>query len=103
VIGEQLRRQGVPAERLLTGDRMYDVDQLEIRGFYTELAHPLSGRQRYPGWPFRITPGPLRHHLTPPPTLGQHNEEVLSALGLSENEIEQLREQKIIGERLLNA
>jgi crotonobetainyl-CoA:carnitine CoA-transferase CaiB-like acyl-CoA transferase len=100
---DELRRHGVPAERLLTGDRMYDVDQLDARGFYTELAHPLSGRQRYPGWPFRITPGPSRHHLTPSPTLGQHNEEVLSALGLSDGEIEQLREQKVIGERLLNA
>jgi crotonobetainyl-CoA:carnitine CoA-transferase CaiB-like acyl-CoA transferase len=100
---DALRRHGVPAERLLTGDRMYDVDQLDARGFYNELQHPLSGRQRYPGWPFRITPGPLRHHLTPSPTLGQHNDEVLGALGLSDEEIEQLRQQKVIGDRLLNA
>jgi crotonobetainyl-CoA:carnitine CoA-transferase CaiB-like acyl-CoA transferase len=100
---DALRRRGVPAERLLTGDRMYDVDQLDARGFYSELEHPLSGRQRYPGWPFRITPGPTDHHRTPSPTLGQHNSEVLSALGLSESEIERLREQKIIGDRLLNA
>ena len=99
---DTLRRRGVPAERLLTGDRMYDVDQLDARGFYEELEHPLSGRQRFPGWPFRITPGPLRHHLSPSPTLGQHNEEVLSALGLSDDEIAKLREQKVIGDRLLN-
>jgi crotonobetainyl-CoA:carnitine CoA-transferase CaiB-like acyl-CoA transferase len=59
-IAEALLRRGVPAERILTADRMYDVDQLEARGFYEELEHPLSGRQRFPGWPFRITPGPLR-------------------------------------------
>ncbi|BBX03751.1 acyl-CoA hydratase [Mycolicibacterium moriokaense] len=100
---DALRRRGVPAERLLTGDRMYDVDQLDARGFYVDLEHPLSGRQRFPGWPFRITPGPLRHHLTPSPTLGQHNDEVLTALGLSEGEVAALREQKVIGERLLNA
>ncbi len=100
---DALRRRGVPAERLLTGDRMYDVDQLDARGFYTELEHPLSGRQRYPGWPFRITPGPADHHRTPSPTLGQHNNEVLSALGLSDNDIDQLRQQKVIGDRLLNA
>ncbi|MFI5507635.1 CaiB/BaiF CoA transferase family protein [Mycobacterium sp. NPDC051804] len=99
---DALRRRGVPAERLLTGDRMYDVDQLDARGFYEELEHPLSGRQRFPGWPFRITPGPLRHHLTPSPTLGQHNEEVLSALGLSDEEIAKLRRDKVIGDRLLN-
>lgn len=100
---DALRRHGVPAERLLTGDRMYDVDQLDARGFYEELEHPLSGRQRFPGWPFRITPGPLRHHLTPSPTLGQHNEEVLRAVGLSDDEIAGLRQQKVIGDRLLNA
>jgi crotonobetainyl-CoA:carnitine CoA-transferase CaiB-like acyl-CoA transferase len=100
---EALRLRGVPAERLLTGDRMYDVDQLDARGFYEELEHPLSGRQRYPGWPFRITPGPLRHHLTPSPTLGQHNDEVLGALGLSDDEIAKLRQDQVIGERLLNS
>lgn len=98
-----LRRGGVPAERILTADRMYDVDQLEARGFYQELEHPLSGRQRFPGWPFRITPGPLRHHRTPSPTLGQHNAEVLVGLGLSDGEVATLREQRVIGEKLLNA
>jgi len=100
---EALRLRGVPAERLLTGDRMYDVDQLDARGFYEELEHPLSGRQRYPGWPFRITPGPLRHHVSPSPTLGQHNDEVLGALGLSEDEIAKLRQDQVIGDRLLNS
>ncbi|MBV8806991.1 MAG: CoA transferase [Sinobacteraceae bacterium] len=99
---QALRRRGVPAERLLTGDRMYDIDQLDARGFYEELEHPLSGRQRFPGWPFRITPGPLRHHRTPPPTLGQHNDEVLGALGVSEGEMAKLRDAKVIGNRLLN-
>ncbi|MDG5486745.1 CaiB/BaiF CoA transferase family protein [Mycolicibacterium gadium] len=100
---EALRSRGVPAERLLTGDRMYEVDQLDARGFYVELEHPLSGRQRYPGWPFQITPGPLRHHLSPSPTLGQHNDEVLGALGLSDDEIAKLRQDQVIGERLLNS
>ncbi|OBK17892.1 CaiB/BaiF CoA transferase family protein [Mycobacterium asiaticum] len=98
-----LRRGGVPAERILTPDRMYDVDQLRVRGFYQELEHPLSGRHRFPGWPFRITPGPRRHHRAPSPTLGQHNDEVLGALGLSDDELTKLRSDEVIGERLLNA
>jgi crotonobetainyl-CoA:carnitine CoA-transferase CaiB-like acyl-CoA transferase len=102
-VAEALRARGVPAERILTSDRMYDVDQLEVRGFYTELEHPIAGRQKYPGWPFRITPGPLHHHRSPSPTLGQHNDEVLRALGLSDAQVAELREQGVIGERLLNA
>ncbi|MBV9720902.1 MAG: CoA transferase, partial [Mycobacterium sp.] len=100
---DRLRRRGTPAERILTPDRMYDIDQLEARGFYQELDHPLSGRHRFPGWPFRITPGPVRHHRTPSPTLGQHNDEVLDALGLSDDEVAKLRDDQVIGERLLNA
>jgi crotonobetainyl-CoA:carnitine CoA-transferase CaiB-like acyl-CoA transferase len=82
---------------------MYDVDQLEARGYYQEIEHPLAGRQRFPGWPFRMSPGPLRHHLTAPPTLGQHNAEVLRKLGLSDGELAKLRDDQVIGERLLNA
>lgn len=101
-VADTLRGRGVPAERLLAADRMYDVDQLEARGYYEELEHPLSGRQRYPGWPFRLSPGPSHHHRTASPTLGQHNDEVLGALGLSADEVAELREQRVIGERLLN-
>jgi crotonobetainyl-CoA:carnitine CoA-transferase CaiB-like acyl-CoA transferase len=100
---DELVRRGVPAERLLASDRMYEVAQLEARGFYEELVHPLTGRLRFPGWPFHITPGPVRHHRSASPTLGQHNEEVLGALGLSDDEIASLRARQVIGERLLNA
>lgn len=100
---EELVRRGVPAERLLTSDRMYDVEQLDARGYYEELVHPITGRNRFPGWPFRIAPGPVRHHRTPSPTLGQHNDEVLQSLGLTAIEIDALRQQRVIGERLLNA
>ena len=100
---DELARRGVPAERLLTGDRMYDVAQLDARGYYEELVHPLAGRIRFPGWPFRITPGPTHHHRAASPTLGQHNDEVLRDLGLSEADIASLRTLQVIGERLLNA
>ncbi|GAB3013366.1 CaiB/BaiF CoA transferase family protein [Mycobacterium bourgelatii] len=98
-----LVQRKVPAARILASDRMYDIDQLDARGFYQDLEHPITGRHRFPGWPFRISPGPTAHHRTPSPTLGQHNADVLGALGLSADEIAALREQRVIGERLLNA
>jgi crotonobetainyl-CoA:carnitine CoA-transferase CaiB-like acyl-CoA transferase len=81
---------------------MYDIAQLDARDYYQELVHPITGPHRFPGWPFRITPGPRRHHRTAPPTLGQHNTEVLAELGLTAGEIDALRDQRVIGERLLN-
>ncbi|OBK92148.1 acyl-CoA hydratase [Mycobacterium asiaticum] len=98
-----LVRRGVPAARLLTSDRMYDVDQLQARGYYQDLEHPITGQHRFPGWPFRISPGTGRHHRSAAPTLGQHNTQVLAALGLSADQIETLRQQQVIGERVLNA
>ncbi len=100
---EDLVRRGVPAERVLAADRMYDIEQLDARGYYEELVHPITGRHRFPGWPFRITPGPVRHHRLPSPTLGQHNAEVLQSLGLTADEIASLRQRRVIGEQVLNA
>jgi crotonobetainyl-CoA:carnitine CoA-transferase CaiB-like acyl-CoA transferase len=102
-IMEALAAQGVPVERVITGDRMYDIPQLDARGFYEELVHPVTGSHRYPGWPFRITPGPARDHRGAPPTLGQHNDEILRGLGLSADELAALRAERVIGERPLNA
>jgi crotonobetainyl-CoA:carnitine CoA-transferase CaiB-like acyl-CoA transferase len=104
-IVETLRAQHIPAERLTAFDEMYDGGvgaQLDARHFYEEFDHPITGPRRYPGWPFRITPGPARHHRTAPPTLGQHNDEILRGLGLTDDELAELREQRVIGGRVLN-
>lgn len=91
---------GVPVERVLTADRMYELPQLEERRFYAAIDHPITGAHRYPGWPFHISPGPSRHHRLPPPTLGQHNTEILKVLGLGDDEVAKLRAERVIGERL---
>lgn len=102
-IVETLRAQGIAAELLTPADQMYDVAQLDVRGFYEEFEHPITGPRRYPGWPFRITPGPAQHHRTPPPTLGQHNDEILCALGFSNDQLDKLRALRVIGKQVLNA
>jgi crotonobetainyl-CoA:carnitine CoA-transferase CaiB-like acyl-CoA transferase len=98
-----LGARDIPGEQVLTPDRMYDLPQLDARGYYEEVEHPVTGPHRYPGWPFRMTPGPSRHHRFAPPTLGQHNEEILRGLGLTDDELEDLRAQRVIGETALNA
>ena len=98
-----LKTPHVPAEQVMTSDRMYDIPQLDARGYYEEVEHPVSGPHRYPGWPLRMTPGPSRHHRFAPPTLGQHNEEILRGLGLTDDELEELRARHVIGETALNA
>lgn len=94
-----LQARGVPSEELLTAERMYDAPQLDARGYYQSFEHPITGRHRYPGWPFRIAPGPDHHHRFAPPTLGQHNNEILRGLGLADSEVDALRRDRVIGER----
>jgi crotonobetainyl-CoA:carnitine CoA-transferase CaiB-like acyl-CoA transferase len=100
---DALGARDIPGEQVLTPDRMYDLPQLDARGYYEAVEHPATGPHRYPGWPFRMTPGPSRHHRFAPPTLGQHNEEILRGLGLTDDELEDLRAQRVIGETALNA
>jgi len=81
----------------------YDADndeQMNARGFWEALEHPLVGELRYPGWPMRVTPGADRWYRTPAPLLGQHNAEVLGALGVTAVELEELAEAGVIGDRL---
>ncbi|MDT5355189.1 MAG: hypothetical protein QOJ56_3721 [Mycobacterium sp.] len=95
-----LRERDIPVEEVVTPERMYDLPELDARGYYEDFEHAVTGWHRYPGWPFRITPGPARHHRFAPPTLGQHNDEILSGLGLSRDELVALRRDRVIGERV---
>ena len=96
-----LRERDIPAEEVTTPEHMYDLPGLDVRGFYEEFDHAVTGRHRYPGWPLRITPGPARHHRFGAPTLGQHNTEILTGLGLSSDDLNALRRDQVIGERAM--
>ena len=75
--------------------------QLHARGFIQEVDRAFIGRHPQPSMPFRETgkPFPIR---TPPPTLGEHNREILAGiLGLSDAEIDGLARDGIIGTEML--
>jgi CoA:oxalate CoA-transferase len=61
---------------------------LQAREFFAEAEHPVAGRLRFPGAPFKMsaTPWSLRR---PAPLLGQHNEEIY--LGLLGHEAAELQ------------
>jgi crotonobetainyl-CoA:carnitine CoA-transferase CaiB-like acyl-CoA transferase len=97
---ERLATAGVPAQPAINAHRVLPNQQLEHRGFFQTLTHPVTGETRYPGFPMRFSALGPGLHRAPPPTLGQHNREILSdELGLSDEEIEALRADQIIGER----
>jgi crotonobetainyl-CoA:carnitine CoA-transferase CaiB-like acyl-CoA transferase len=74
--------------------------QLEDRAFFETLDHPRTGPGRYPRPPFAPLAG--RHYwlMRPPPTLGEHNGEVLRDLcGLSDHDLARLAAAGVIGTR----
>lgn len=94
-----LRQAGLPAARVLVAASMYDEVNLVERGFYQSFVHPVTGERAYPGWPVRFSFAPS-HHRFVSPTLGQHNEEILGGeLGLSAEDLAELRAKGVIGEQ----
>ncbi len=71
-----LRAAGVPGERVAHIDDLFTSAPLLQRGFFTELAHPVVGRKRLAGVPWRTSRSPMVA-TTAAPCLGQHTEAVL--------------------------
>ena len=80
---ELLARRASPRRCSSNAHCVMPHPQLEHRGYYQSLEHPHTGRARYPGLPFvGLADGRPRR---PPPTLGQHNREVLAGeLGIAD-------------------
>ena len=96
-----LLANGVPAAEVVLPPAVVENEQLVDRDFFEQLLHPDAGWQRYAGLPFHAPPV-AGWCQSPPPTLGQHNDEVLgSDLGLADGELDELRSRQVIGDRPL--
>ncbi len=96
---ELLVAHGVPAAAGRDPRSMYDHPQLQARGFYEEIDHPVVGTVPTPTLPFRFA-SVDRWLRTPAPTMGQHNHEILvNDLGVDESRYAELEDAQIIGDR----
>jgi crotonobetainyl-CoA:carnitine CoA-transferase CaiB-like acyl-CoA transferase len=80
----------VPSCRVNGLKELFAMEQLKAIGSVAEWEHPQHGKFRTMNVPFRMseTPGALR---IPPPGMAEHTDEVLRALGKSDDEIAALR------------
>ncbi|MGW5377865.1 CoA transferase [Nocardia sp. NPDC003999] len=88
---------GVPVAKVMQPHRQCELPQLRFREFFEPVAHPVAETARHSTVPVRFSGGPRRYHRQPAPLLGQHNTELLTALGLSEKEIHALEADGVIG------
>jgi len=93
---DTLLARGIPAAGVWDARIQYKHPQFVARGFFEEVDHPIVGIHPVVRPPFRFATVD-NWNRTPCPTMGQHNHEILSELGLSAEEIAQLEVDEVIG------
>lgn len=93
-----LAKLGVPCSPVNTVDQVFADPQVRSRGMQISLPHPLAGKGSVDliGNPIKFSETPVDYRR-PPPTLGQHTDEVLrELLDLPDTELADLRERGVI-------
>jgi len=94
-----LQKAGVASGAVLDHKELLEDSHLNERGFYEVVDREAVGTHSYPGSPIRLSKTPARIRM-PAPCLGEHNEYILSNIvGLSEEEIQELVDEQVIGKR----
>ncbi|MBX3070639.1 MAG: CoA transferase [Thermomicrobiales bacterium] len=83
---ELLDGAGVPCGAIYSVRQLFEDPDLESAGLMQEVAHPTIGQLTLPGLPYQMSGHDLSVRSAPP-LLGQHTEEVLREIGLSDEEI----------------
>ena len=97
---DALASAGIPAAAVVSPSLVTENPQLQNRGFFERLEHPRTGEGLYPTPPFAPLDGGNRWLHRPPPTLGEHNAEVLTELcGLTDADLQRLTAERVIGTR----
>jgi formyl-CoA transferase len=93
---DALEAAGVPCGPINDLKQVFEEPQAVARGLRMELPHPSAGKVALVRSPMRFSETAVKHDA-PPPTLGQHTDEVLKGLlGKSEAEIARLRSEAIL-------
>jgi crotonobetainyl-CoA:carnitine CoA-transferase CaiB-like acyl-CoA transferase len=92
---EKLDAAGVPGGPVYTYDQILSDPHIKARRMVVEIDHPRIGRMKSLGIPVKST-GELLEIRQPAPSLGQHTDEVLRALGYNADHIEKLYSEGVL-------
>jgi crotonobetainyl-CoA:carnitine CoA-transferase CaiB-like acyl-CoA transferase len=93
---EIIQAGGLPCGPINTVPEVFAHPQSESRGYIQQVEHSTAGDISLTGFPYKLSRTPAEVHH-PPPTLGEHNHEILiDLLGYSPKEVTQFEEQGVI-------
>ncbi|WP_247448136.1 CoA transferase [Bradyrhizobium sp. 197] len=92
---ETLNEVGIPCSSINTLAQLLDHPHTKADKLIMQYDHPAAGRLNCVGHPVTFV-GEERAPGLPPPTLGQHTDDVLKEMGLSDASIAELRRDEII-------
>ncbi len=95
-LSEMMQQAHIPCFGVADVAEVVGSDQMADRGFFVDIDHPLAGKVKCPGAPFKSsrTPWQLRSAA---PLLGGHNEEILChRLGYTKQDLVKMREAGVI-------
>jgi crotonobetainyl-CoA:carnitine CoA-transferase CaiB-like acyl-CoA transferase len=93
---DELSRVGIPAGPINNVAGALEHPQVTARDMVVSAEHPSAGTLRMTASPIKLS----RYTATvrrPPPTLGEHTDDVLGELGYSATEIATLRDEDVVG------
>jgi len=90
-----LDQHDIPNGPINTYRDVFQDPQVQHNKIAVELNHEVLGKLRYVGLPFHLvdTPG---EPPTPPPMVGEHTVEILTSLGFTQDEMEELKKEGVI-------
>jgi len=92
-VGEMMDRERVANSPIQNVAQVVEDPHLRDRGYFVEVEHPVIGKAKLPGIPFKMsqTPGGVER---PSPLVGEHNEFILGKyLNISKEELKKLKEE----------
>lgn len=95
---EEAQRRRVPTGSMESPDTLLENRQLNERGFYVEVDHPVIGRYRYPGFQGLMEKSPVPADKSAP-LLDADTYHVMRDVGYSDEELSELRKAGIIGRK----
>jgi CoA:oxalate CoA-transferase len=95
-VGEILDRERVANSPILNIKQVVEDPHLNAREYFVEVEHPIIGKAKIPGIPFKLseTPGKVERSS---PLVGENNELILSKyLGLNKSDVSQLKAEGVL-------